>query len=69
VRIPKQGGGVRTLHIPAVRDRIVERALLDVLTPLVDPVLGPSSFAYRPGLGVADACRLWHGCETKASAG
>ena len=49
------GGDERTLHIPAVRDRIVERSMLDVITPWVDPVLGFSSFAYRPGLGVADA--------------
>lgn len=45
----------RVLHIPRVRDRVVERAVLEVVTPLVDPLLGPASFAYRPGLGVADA--------------
>lgn len=48
-------GDVRTLHIPAVRDRVVERSLLEVITPWVDPVLGFSSFAYRAGLGVSDA--------------
>ncbi len=45
----------RVLHIPAVRDRVVERAVLDVVQLYVDPVLGCSSYAYRPGLGVADA--------------
>lgn len=54
VSIPKDDG-VRILHVPAVRDRVVERALLDRVTPLVDPWLGAASFAYRPGLGVADA--------------
>lgn len=49
------GGKVRTLHIPTVGDRVVARALLTWATPLVDPYLGPSAFAYRPGLGVADA--------------
>lgn len=49
------GGSARTLHIPAVRDRVVERSLLEVITPWVDPVLGFSSFAYRAGLGVSDA--------------
>ena len=48
-------GRTRLLHVPSVRDRVVERALLGVLTPIVDPWLGPSSYAYRPGLGVADA--------------
>lgn len=45
----------RVLDIPAVRDRVVERSILAVSTPLVDPMLGPGSFAYRPGLGVVDA--------------
>ena len=30
-------GDPRVLHIPAVRDRVVERSLLDVVTPWVDP--------------------------------
>jgi len=55
VAIPKPSGGSRDLHIPAVRDRVVEKSLAGVLTAVVDPLLGPSSFAYRPGLGVADA--------------
>ncbi|MGH3529673.1 MAG: CRISPR-associated endonuclease Cas1, partial [Pseudonocardiaceae bacterium] len=55
VSIPKEDGEHRVLHIPPVADRIVERAILSVLTPLIDPLLGPSSFAYRPGLGVIDA--------------
>lgn len=46
---------VRVLHVPTVRDRVVERSLLEVITPWVDPVLGFCSFAYRPGLGVSDA--------------
>lgn len=45
----------RVLHIPSVRDRIVARAILAAVTPLVDPHLGPAAYAYRPGLGVADA--------------
>jgi retron-type reverse transcriptase len=54
IEVPKDTG-TRLLHIPAVQDRIVERAILEVVTPYVDPHLGPASFAYRPGLGVADA--------------
>ena len=55
VLIGADGGGRRQLLIPAVRDRVVERAVLDAMTPLVDPHLGPASYAYRPGLGVAEA--------------
>ncbi len=32
VEIEKEGGGKRLLGIPAVRDRIVQQALLDILT-------------------------------------
>lgn len=55
VRLPRPDGQVRVLHVPGVRDRIVERSVLAVLGPLIDPWLGPFSYAYRPGLGVADA--------------
>ncbi|MFV0460517.1 MAG: CRISPR-associated endonuclease Cas1 [Actinomycetales bacterium] len=55
VRFPEDDGDERVLHIPAVRDRIVERSILDVVTPIVDPVLGCASYAYRPGLGVREA--------------
>ena len=55
VNMTKEDGTQRVLHIPPVVDRIVERAVLGVLTPLTDPLLGPSSFAYRPGLGGVNA--------------
>ncbi len=55
VEIPKSSGGVRVLGIPVLADRIVERALLAVLDPVIDPVLLPWSFAYRRGMGVRDA--------------
>lgn len=47
VRIPKRDGSYRGLDIPAVQDRIVERALLAHLAPLFDRLLGPFSYAYR----------------------
>ncbi len=55
VGVPRPDGHERVLHVPTVRDRIVERSVLAVLTPVIDPWLGPFSYAYRPGLGVADA--------------
>ncbi|RKN33827.1 reverse transcriptase family protein [Micromonospora musae] len=57
ISIPKPDGGTRALAIGAIEDRIVERALLDVLDPVVDPTLSPWSFVYRRGLGVKDAVR------------
>ena len=49
VETPKDDGGVRLLGIPAVRDRIVQQALLNILQPIFDPEFHPSSYGYRPG--------------------
>jgi CRISPR-associated protein Cas1 len=57
VPISKPLGGVRHLAIPVLEDRIVERAVLSVLDPVVDPLLMPWSYAYRRGLGTDDAIR------------
>ena len=57
VELTRPDGRIRLLHVPAVRDRVVERSILAVLTPEIDPLLGPFSYAYRPGLGVADAAQ------------
>ena len=40
VEIPKPGGGVRTLGIPTVVDRMIQQALHQVLAPLRPDVLG-----------------------------
>jgi len=48
VEIPKPSGGKRMLGIPAVRDRVVQQALLDILQPIFDPDFHPSSYGYRP---------------------
>jgi CRISPR-associated protein Cas1 len=47
--IPKSGGDWRELRVPAVRDRIVQQALLNVLVPIMEREFAPVSFAYRPG--------------------
>ena len=49
VEIPKPGGGVRMLGIPTVLDRLIQQALLQVLTPLFDPGFSDASFGFRPG--------------------
>ena len=57
VRIPKTGGGIRLLGIPAVRDRIVQQTLLDTLQPIFDPSFHPSSYGYRPKRSCHDAIK------------
>src|SRR6266403_335179 len=46
--IPKDGGKVRTLSIPSIRDRVVQGALKLILEPLVEADFQPGSHGYRP---------------------
>ena len=49
VRIPKPGGGERGLGIPTTTDRVIQQALLQKLTPILEPVFSDRSHGYRPG--------------------
>jgi RNA-directed DNA polymerase len=49
VSIPKPDGGVRELGIPTVVDRMIQQAMLQVLTPIYDPRFSPHSYGFRPG--------------------
>jgi RNA-directed DNA polymerase len=55
VIIPKKNGKQRELKIPTVRDRIVQQALLNVLSPLMEERFLAVSFAYRPKLSYLNA--------------
>jgi RNA-directed DNA polymerase len=55
VEIPKPGGGKRMLGIPTVLDRLIQQALLQVLSPLYDPTFSDASFGFRPGRSAHDA--------------
>ena len=55
VDIPKPDGGVRTLGIPTVLDRMIQQALLQILQPLFDPAFSDGSFGYRPGRSAQQA--------------
>ena len=48
VEIPKPNGGVRNLGIPNVIDRIIEQAVAQVLTPIVEPYFSEYSYGFRP---------------------
>jgi group II intron reverse transcriptase/maturase len=49
VEIPKPDGGVRLLGIPTAVDRLIQQALLQVLTPIFDPGFSRHSYGFRPG--------------------
>ena len=49
VWIPKPGGGQRGLGIPDVIDRVVQQAVLEIMSPHYEPDFHPSSHGFRPG--------------------
>ena len=51
VQIPKPSGGVRTLGLPTIGDRIAQTAAALVLHERVGALFSDRSFAYRPFLG------------------
>ena len=53
--IPKDGGKVRVLSIPAIRDRTVQGALKLILEPIFEADFQPGSFGYRPKRSAQDA--------------
>jgi RNA-directed DNA polymerase len=55
VDIPKPDGGIRTLGIPTVLDRMIQQALLQILEPIFDPTFSDASFGYRPGRSAQQA--------------
>ena len=49
VEIPKPDGGVRKLGIPTAVDRVIQQAILQVLSPQWDESFSDNSFGFRPG--------------------
>ena len=57
VEIPKPGGGKRMLGIPTVLDRLIQQALLQVLTPVFDKDFSENSFGFRAGRSAIQAVK------------
>jgi RNA-directed DNA polymerase len=55
VEIPKPDGGVRKLGIPTAVDRVIQQAILLVLSPQWDETFSDSSFGFRPHRSAHDA--------------
>ena len=58
VEIPKDNGTVRLLGIPTAVDRVIQQALVQVLTPVFEPTFSEYSFGFRPDRSAEDAVRL-----------
>ena len=55
--ILKPDGGIRELGIPTVLDRLIQQAMLQVLTPQFDPQFSESSYGFRPRRSAHQAVR------------
>ena len=53
--IKKADGGTRELSVLTLKDRIVQRAVCDLISPIYEAKFLESSFAYRPNRGVPHA--------------
>lgn len=49
VEIPKATGGLRTLGIPTVVDRMIQQAIYQVLSPIYEEGFDKHSYGFRPG--------------------
>lgn len=67
VEIPKEERGkTRQLGIPTVVDRLVQQAVVQVLTPIYEPMFSERSFGFRPNRSAHDALRA---AQVEADAG
>jgi RNA-directed DNA polymerase len=55
--IDKPDGGQRLLGIPNIIDRLIQQAIVQVLTPLFDPHFSESSFGFRPNRSAHGAAK------------
>ena len=57
VDIAKPQGGVRTLGIPTLTDRLIQQALHQVLSPIFEAEFSDSSSGFRPGRNAHQAIK------------
>ena len=55
IQVAKKNGEPRNLCIPVVRDRVLHRAVLNLIEPVVEKEFETCSFAYRKGRSVKQA--------------
>lgn len=64
VEIPEPNGGERKPGVPTAMDRVIEQAMVQVLSPIFEPAFSDYSYGFRPG-GKMSGCD----CETARISG
>lgn len=65
--IPKSNGKMRTLEIPTLKDRIVQKTVTLILEGIFEAGFSSSSHGYRPGLSCHTALAMIHTAITTNS--
>jgi len=57
VYLEKEDGNPRKIGIPIVRDRVIQQAIVQILSPLYEPHFSNSNFGFRPERSCHDAIK------------
>lgn len=66
VEIPKDNGKMRKLGIPTAVDRVIQQAIMQVLSPMFEPQFSETSYGFRPRRSAHDAIKK---CKEYANQG
>ena len=61
VEIDKPDGGKRLLGIPMVLDRVIQQAILQILSPIFVPTFSNNSYGFRPNRNAQQAVKQVQG--------
>lgn len=62
-RKPKRNGnGYRNLYIPILKDKVVQRAFVQILNPINEAIFHNCSYAFRPNRNINDVIRTLKKC-------
>ena len=57
VEIPKPNGGMRKLGIPTVMDRVIQQGIVQIISPMCEPLFSEHSYGFRPNRSCEMAIR------------